>query len=58
MGLVPTAQSIGYGDVGAQNDAERLLACILMMVSASTWAYVIGTAAGIASTLGKSLSSL
>ena len=48
---IMTLTSIGYGDVSPGNDVERLLASVLMIVSATTWAYVIGTAAGIAATL-------
>lgn len=43
--------SSGYGDFSGVNTAERLVGCILQIVSASTWAYIIGTAAGIAATL-------
>ena len=46
-----TLTSIGYGDIAPQNDLERVVCCLLMVISAATWAYVIGTAAGIAATL-------
>jgi len=48
---IMTITSIGYGDIVPVNDAERWTACFLMMVSGATWAYVIGQAAAIASTL-------
>merc|ERR1712185_610463 len=46
-----TLTSIGYGDMVPINTAERAACCICMIVSAGGWAYVIGTAAGIAATL-------
>mgnify|MGYP001333030335 CR=1 FL=1 len=48
---VMTLTSIGYGDFVPQNTAERALCCFWMVASAGGWAYVIGTAAGIAATL-------
>ena len=48
---VMTLTSIGYGDVVPKNTAERVLCCTFMILSGVTWTYVLGTAAGIASTL-------
>lgn len=48
---IMTLTSIGYGDILPVSSAERTACCLCMMISASSWAYVIGTAAGIASTL-------
>ena len=46
-----TLTSIGYGDVVPLHTAERALSCFYMIISALSWTYVIGTAAGIAATL-------
>ena len=48
---IMTLTSIGYGDFVPQNTTERALCNFYMMISAGTWTYVIGTAAGIAATL-------
>ena len=48
---VMTLTSIGYGDVVPLHTAERALSCFYMIISALSWTYVIGTAAGIAATL-------
>ena len=46
-----TLTSIGYGDILPISTAERALCCLYMIISALSWTYVIGTAAGIAATL-------
>ena len=48
---IMTLTSIGYGDFVPVNSVERALCSVYMVVSAGGWAYVIGTAAGIAATL-------
>jgi CRP-like cAMP-binding protein len=48
---IMTLTSIGYGDIVPVHSFERALSCFYMIVSAGTWTYVIGTAAGIAATL-------
>ena len=55
---IMTLTSIGYGDIAPVNDTERALSCALMIMSAATWACIIGTAAGIASTLGDAQSCI
>ncbi len=52
---IMTLTGIGYGDITPQNSSEQCVACVLMLVSASAWAYVIGTIAGIYSTLNPNL---
>ena len=48
---IMTLTSIGYGDIVPVNSVERGISIFLQIASAGGWAYVIGTAAGIASTL-------
>jgi len=48
---IMTITSIGYGDITPKNDTERVVCCLLMIVSGATWAFVIAEAAGIAATL-------
>lgn len=48
---VMTLTSIGYGDVIPMNTVERALCSLYMIISGVSWTYVLGTAAGIASTL-------
>ena len=50
-----TLTGIGYGDISAQNTPEQAVAVVLMLVTASAWAYVIGTIAGVYSTLNPNL---
>jgi len=52
---IMTLTGIGYGDIYPQNTVEQVLCSVLMLVSASAWAYVIGTVAGIYSTLNPNL---
>jgi hypothetical protein len=39
--------SIGYGDVTAQNELERWLATLMMLVMGMAWAYIIGNFSSI-----------
>lgn len=48
---IMTLTSIGYGDFVPKTTIERGLTCVYMMLSAGSWCFVIGTAAGIATTL-------
>ena len=48
---VMTLTSIGYGEMLPVNTTERVLCCFYMIASGGIWTYVIGTSAGIASTL-------
>ena len=50
-----TLTGIGYGDISPQNTPEQAVAVVLMLVTASAWAYVIGTVAGVYSTLNPNL---
>jgi len=46
-----TVTSVGYGEMLPVNTAERVICSVLMLVSGCVWTYVLGTSAGIASTL-------
>eukprot|EP00747_Dinoflagellata_sp_TGD_P063441 gnl/TRDRNA2_/TRDRNA2_153450_c0_seq1.p1 gnl/TRDRNA2_/TRDRNA2_153450_c0~~gnl/TRDRNA2_/TRDRNA2_153450_c0_seq1.p1 ORF type:complete len:343 (-),score=24.35 gnl/TRDRNA2_/TRDRNA2_153450_c0_seq1:86-1114(-) len=48
---VVTLTSIGYGDITPQNEFEYWLSTICMIIMATNWAYVVGSACGILSTL-------
>jgi len=48
---VMTLTSIGYGDMIPVNTTERMVCAVSMIISAVSWTYVLGTAAGIAATL-------
>jgi len=50
-----TLTGIGYGDISPQNTPEQAVAVVLMLVTASAWASVIGTIAGVYSTLNPTL---
>ena len=50
-----TLTGIGYGDISPQNTPEQVVAVVLMLVTASAWASVIGTIAGVYSTLNPTL---
>ena len=37
-----TVTTVGFGDVGAQNNAERLYMSFAMMVGGGLWAFILG----------------
>ena len=48
---IVTVTSVGYGDITPQNPSEMRMCTFLMLIGASIWAYIIGNACGIISTL-------
>ena len=48
---IVTMTSVGYGDIVPQNTKEVWAATFIMLVGASFWAYIIGSACGIIATL-------
>mmetsp|Transcript_50667 Transcript_50667/g.133519 ORF Transcript_50667/g.133519 Transcript_50667/m.133519 type:complete len:690 (-) Transcript_50667:31-2100(-) len=50
---VKTLTSIGYGDVVPISYEEHVVAIFLMLVGASTWAFIIGSACGLFASLDE-----
>lgn len=48
---VMTLTTIGYGDVTAQTDAERLLLTVLMIIGGGMYAYIVGAVCGIVASM-------
>jgi potassium voltage-gated channel Eag-related subfamily H protein 7 len=48
---VMTITSIGYGDILPTNRSEHLLCVVFMLIGASFWAYIIGSACSILASL-------
>ena len=38
-----TMSTIGYGDISPVTSAERIVACVMMLVGAGIYAYVVGS---------------
>eukprot|EP00451_Oxyrrhis_marina_P008677 CAMPEP_0204323840 /NCGR_PEP_ID=MMETSP0469-20131031/9749_1 /ASSEMBLY_ACC=CAM_ASM_000384 /TAXON_ID=2969 /ORGANISM="Oxyrrhis marina" /LENGTH=546 /DNA_ID=CAMNT_0051305385 /DNA_START=34 /DNA_END=1674 /DNA_ORIENTATION=- len=50
---VMTLTSIGYGDIAPQNNLEYTVGVVLMVIGASTWAYILGSACRIVASLDE-----
>ena len=48
---IATVTSIGYGDILPTNRSEHLLCVVFMLIGASFWAYIIGSACSILASL-------
>ena len=48
---IVTITSVGYGDITPQNPAEMRICTLLLLWGSCLWAYIIGNACGIVSTL-------
>ena len=48
---IVTVTSVGYGDITPQNPSEMRMCTTIMLIGAFFWAYLIGNACGIISTL-------
>eukprot|EP00927_Polykrikos_kofoidii_P084476 TRINITY_DN8905_c0_g2_i1.p1 TRINITY_DN8905_c0_g2~~TRINITY_DN8905_c0_g2_i1.p1 ORF type:complete len:653 (-),score=96.70 TRINITY_DN8905_c0_g2_i1:138-2096(-) len=46
-----TITSVGYGDIGPQNDLERIVCTVMIYVCGISWAYVLGQVCGIVGNL-------
>ena len=46
-----TITSVGYGDICPENPSEMRWCMVLILLGAFLWAYIIGNACGIASSL-------
>merc|ERR1719221_2079891 len=42
-----TLTSVGYGDIGPQNIVERLVCTMMLIISGTSWAVVLGQVCGI-----------
>ena len=49
--VLQTSTTVGYGDMGANNDTERLLAIILMLFGVGFYSYTIGNLSSILSSI-------
>jgi len=47
-----TITSVGYGDLGPVNTAERVFCTAMIFVSGMSWAYVLGQVCGIVGSMG------
>jgi len=45
-----TLSTVGYGDIVARNSAERVLSCIIMLIGASLFGYVVANMSEMATT--------
>merc|ERR1719203_7860 len=42
-----TLTSVGYGDIGPQNIVERVVCTMMLIISGTSWAVVLGQVSGI-----------
>ena len=49
--VVTTITTVGYGDITPQNPGEMRMCTLLLLWGSCLWAYIIGNACGIVSTL-------
>ena len=56
--VITTLTTVGYGDIGPQNYAERIAAWMVMIFGVFVYSYIIGAVSGLVSSLNASKNQL